>query len=132
MIRKFHEAKMGSASEVILWGDGSPMREFLYVDDMADACVHMMRNFNPTKEQNENGDMFLNIGTGKDVTIMELANTVKRIVGYSGNIVWDTSKPNGTPRKLLDVSRLEGIGWEYKMEIEDGVRMSYEWYLENL
>jgi GDP-L-fucose synthase len=131
MIRKFHEAKVNGIPEVTLWGDGSPMREFLYVDDMADACVYMMRNFNPTKAQNESGDMFLNIGTGSDVTIMELAETVKRIVDYQGDIVWDASKPNGTPRKLLDVGRLREIGWKYKVELEEGVRLAYEWKFGN-
>jgi GDP-L-fucose synthase len=131
MIRKFHEAKVNGILEVTLWGDGSPMREFLYVDDMADACVYMMRNFNPTKAQNESGDMFLNIGTGSDVTIMELAETVKRIVDYQGDIVWDASKPNGTPRKLLDVGRLREIGWKYKVELEEGVRLAYEWKFGN-
>ncbi len=129
MIRKFHEAKKGGTPEVTLWGDGSPLREFLYVDDMADACVHMMQNFNPTKEQNESGGMFLNIGTGKDIAIRELADIVGKTVGYSGKIIWDTSKPNGTPRKLLDVGRMERVGWKCGVGLEEGVGRSYEWYL---
>ncbi|EKD30530.1 MAG: hypothetical protein ACD_78C00016G0001 [uncultured bacterium (gcode 4)] len=132
MIRKFHEAKLHNQSEVTLWGDGSPMREFLYVDDMADACIHLMNAFHPTKEQNESGDIFMNIGTGTDVTIQELARTIQKIVWYEWDIVWDTSKPNGTPRKLLDVSKLEKGGWSYGTELEEGVRRSYEWYLENV
>ncbi|MDD2870851.1 MAG: GDP-L-fucose synthase [Candidatus Gracilibacteria bacterium] len=130
MIRKFHEAKLNN-SEVTLWGDGNPMREFLYVDDMADACIYMMNNFNPTKEQNESGDIFINIGTGKDITIKELAKTVQKIVGYNGKIHWDTNRPNGTPRKLQDVSKLNNLGWKYNVELEEGIKLSYEWFLNN-
>ncbi|MDD2916414.1 MAG: GDP-L-fucose synthase [Candidatus Gracilibacteria bacterium] len=132
MIRKFHEAKVSNSPSVTLWGDGSPLREFLYVEDMADACIHLMNTFNPTKEQNECGDIFMNIGTGKDVTIRELALTVQSTVGYTGEIIWDTSKPNGTPRKLLDVSALKESGWEYSVELEEGVERSYTWYLGNI
>lgn len=131
MIRKFHEAKMNGLSSVTLWGDGSPMREFLYVEDMADACIHLMNTFDPTKEQNESGDIFVNIGTGKDVTIRDLALTVQDVVWFIWDIIWDTSKPNGTPRKLLDVNKLTNMGWKYGVELKEGVKRSYEWYLEN-
>lgn len=131
MIRKFHEAKIGNLPSVTLWWDGSPMREFLYVDDMAEACVHLMNTFNPTKEQSESGDMFVNIGTGKDIAIWELAITIQKTVWYEWAIIWDTSKPNGTPRKLLDMKKMNELGWKYKMELEEGVKKSYEWYLEN-
>lgn len=131
MIRKFHEAKTIWSNEVILWWDGTPMREFLYVDDMAEACIYMMDNFNPTKEQNESGDIFMNIWTGKDITIKELAFLIKSIVWFEWGIVWDTSKPNGTPRKLLDVSKINNLWWKYKVDLEEGIRKSYEWFLEN-
>jgi len=131
MIRKFHEAKKKSDKNVVLRGDGSPMREFLYVDDMADACVFLMNNFNPTKEQNEKWEVFVNIWTWKDVTIKELANTMKQIIWFEWEIVWDVDKPNWTPRKLLDVSKLEKLWWKYKTELEEGVKKSYEWFLEN-
>lgn len=118
MIRKFHEAKKSTSNSsfpskeedvVVLWGDGSPYREFLHVDDMADACVFLMNTFNPSQEQNESGEIFLNIGTGKDLTIKELAELMKKIIGYEGKIVWDTSKPNGTARKLLNVEKLNHL-----------------------
>ena len=131
MIRKFHEAKESGAPSVTLWGDGTPFREFLYVDDMADASVFMMETFEPTKEQNESGAMFLNVGTGEDATIKNLAETVKRVVGFEGGIAWDVTKPNGTPKKLLDVSKLHDLGWRHSTELEDGIRKSYAWFLEN-
>lgn len=131
MIRKFHEAKISNAPTVTLWWDGSPYREFLYVDDMADACVHIMKRFNPTANQNESGDIFLNVGTGEDVTIKHLAETVRRIVGFNGEIIWDASKPNGTPRKLLDVSKLHALGWRHSVGLEEGIRKSYGWFLGN-
>lgn len=98
---------------------------------MAEACIHLMNHFSPTKEQNENGEIFFNIGTGKDLQIRALAELIQKTVGYSGEIVWDTSRPNGTPRKLLDVSRIEATGWKYTTELEDGVQKAYEWFLEN-
>jgi len=131
LIRKMHEAKINNSPSVTLRWDGSPMREFLYVDDMANACIHMMVEFNPTREQNESGEIFMNIGTGKDITIKELGETIKEIVWYNWEIVWDTSKPNGTPRKLLDVNKLKKEWWEYSVELEDWVRRTYEWFLEN-
>lgn len=130
MIRKFHEAKINWDNKVVLWWDGSPFREFLYVDDMADACVYIMNNFNPTKEQNKSGDIFLNIGTGKDISIANLAQIIKEVVGFSGEIVRDSSKPNGTPRKLLDVSKMDTLWRKHHVELEEGVRRVYEWFLE--
>lgn len=132
LIRKMHEAKESKSPSVTLWWDGSPMREFLYVDDMADGCIHMMYNFNPTKEQNESGEIFMNIGTGKDVTIRELGQTIKDIVWYEWAIEWDSSKPNGTPRKLLDVEKMRESWWEFEIELKDGIEKTYEWFLENI
>jgi GDP-L-fucose synthase len=121
MIRKFHEAKIKNKKEVILWGNGSPRREFLYVDDMADACVYLMEHYS--------GSEFLNIGCGKDQTIKSLAMLVKKIVGYKGKIHWDKTKPNGMPRKQLDVTKLFALGWKPKVNLEDGIRKEYEWFL---
>lgn len=123
LIRRFHEAKVNGAKEVVVWGSGTPLREFLYSEDMADACIYLMENYE--------GNDFFNIGTGKEITIKALAELIKEVVGYEGEIVWDSSKPDGTPRKLLDVSRLESQGWKYKMELKDGVKEAYKWYLEN-
>ncbi len=132
LIRKFHEAKIGNKKETIVWGTGMVKREFLYVDDMADACIFLMNNFNPTKEQNENGDIFVNLGTGIDLTIKELAVIIKKIVGFDGEIAWDVSKPDGTTQKLLDVSKINNLGWNYKIGLEDGIKMAYDWYLANI
>ena len=123
LIRKFHEAKINNAEEVVMWGTGKPLREFMYVDDLADALVHLMLNYS--------AEIHINMGTGKDLTIGELAEIVKEVVGYKGKIVNDLSKPDGTPRKLLDVSRLESTGWKYKTELKEGIEKVYEWYLEN-
>ena len=131
LIRKFHEAKINGASEVTAWGTGSPKREFLYVDDMADGCVFMMESYNPTKEENEKGPIFMNLGTGVDVTIKELTEMVKQVTGFTGEVVWDTTKPDGTPRKLLDMSRLHALGWHHKVDLEEGVKMSYQWFLDH-
>ncbi|MCK9467365.1 MAG: GDP-L-fucose synthase [Candidatus Absconditabacterales bacterium] len=131
MIRKFHEAKVNNKSEVELWGDGSPYREFLHSDDAADAIIYLMNNFDPTKEQNEKGEIIFNIGTGVDLTIKELAEKIKKVVGYDGNIVWDKTKPNGTPRKLLSVDKLKNLGWEHKIGLEEGINKSYKGFLEN-
>lgn len=132
MIRKFHEAKEAMEkgdrnAAVTLWGTGSPYREFLYTEDLADACVFLMERYS-AKDIGE----FVNIGTGTDLTIRELAETVKRIVGFSGSIVWDSTKPDGTPRKLLDISRVKALGWEPKTGIEEGIRKAYDWYLKSL
>ena len=123
LIRRFHEAKMEGAKSVVCWGDGSSLREFLYVDDLANLCVFLMNNYS--------GNETVNAGTGKELTIKELAELVAKVVGYDGKIVWDTSKPNGTPRKLLDVSKAKSLGWVYKTELEDGIRLSYKDFLEN-
>lgn len=124
LIRRFHEAKVSGAKEVVVWGSGTPLREFLYSEDMADACIYLMENYE--------GNDFFNIGTGKEITIKGLAELIKEVVGYEGEIVWDTTKPDGTPRKLLDVSRLEKAGWKYKMELKDGIREAYKWFIENV
>ncbi len=131
MIRKFHEAKINWNVDVILWWDWSPMREFLYVDDMAEACIYLMNNFNPTKEQNKSGEIFFNIWTGKDITIKELAFIVQKIIWHKWNIIWDISKPNGTPRKLQDISKLSNLWWKYRIELEEWIKRSYKWFLEN-
>jgi len=121
MIRKFHDAKENGRPSVILWGTGAPRREFLYVDDMADACIFLM--------ERHDGSRLVNIGTGEDVTIRELAGMVGEIVGYDGPIVWDSSKPDGTPGKLLDVSFLRGMGWRHKVALTDGIKMTYEAFM---
>lgn len=121
MIRKFHDAKTKEAEYVELWGDGSPLREFLYVDDMADACVYLLENYS--------GEEHVNIGTGKEITIKALAELVKETVGFKGEIRWNTEMPNGTPRKLCDVSKLHDIGWKEKVDLPEGIRRAYEWYL---
>jgi GDP-L-fucose synthase len=123
LIRRFHEAKVSGAKEVVCWGTGTPLREFLYVDDLADACVYLMNTYS--------GDETVNLGTGKELTIKELTELVAKVVGYTGKIEWDASKPNGTPRKLLDVSKATNLGWTYKTELEDGLRLSYEDFLNN-
>jgi GDP-L-fucose synthase len=118
LIRKFHDAKENKLSHVEMWGTGTPMREFLHADDMADACVYLMKNYS--------GEKFVNIGTGKDLTIKDLAVMIKNIVGYGGEIKHDLSKPDGTPRKLLDVTYLHSLGWKHKIELEDGIKAVYE------
>ena len=123
MIRRFHEAKEAGLKEVICWGDGSPLREFLYVDDLANLCVFLMNNYS--------GNETVNAGTGKEISIKELAELVARTVGFQGTIKWDTSRPNGTPRKLLNVEKAERLGWRYRTELEDGIRMAYQDFLEN-
>lgn len=124
MIRKFYEAKESNSPTVELWGTGKPLREFLYVDDMADACVYLLENYS--------GEQHVNIGTGEEVTIKHLAETVQKIVGYTGKIVWNSDMPDGTPRKLTDVSKLHGIGWRHKVELEEGVKREYDWFRENI
>ena len=126
LIRKFHEAKVSDAGAVTIWGSGEPYREFLYVDDLAAACVHLMKKYHSA----DVGE-FVNIGTGKDITIKDLAQTIRDIVGFKGEIRHDRSKPDGTPKKLLDISRMRALGWEPKIELEEGIRKSYQWYLEN-
>jgi GDP-L-fucose synthase len=121
LIRRFHEAKLSGVSNVVVWGTGTPRREFLYVDDMADACIHLMKTYS--------GDELVNIGSGEDITIAEFARVVAAAVGYSGEITFDPSRPDGTPRKLLDVSRLAKLGWRARTSVEDGIRLSYRAYL---
>ena len=123
LIRRFHEAKENNLNEVVIWGTGTPLREFLYVDDLADACVYLMNTYS--------GNETVNLGTGKELSIKELAELVKKVVGFKGDISFDTTKPDGTPRKLLDVSKLEKLGWKYKTELEDGVKLAYEDFLNN-
>lgn len=123
LIRKFHDAKTQNLPSVTLWGTGLPKREFLHVDDMADACLHIMNTYD--------GSEIINIGTGEDVTIRELAEIIKAIVDYKGEIVWDTSKPDGAPRKLLDVSRLHALGWQHTKDLETGILETYNWYVSN-
>jgi len=123
LLRKFHEAKLSGAKEVVMWGTGTPRREFLHVDDLADACLHLMQTY-------DSGDI-VNVGTGEDVTIRELAELVKVAVGFQGAIVQDITKPDGTPRKLLDVSRLHGLGWRHRIGLEEGIRTTYQWFLDN-
>jgi GDP-L-fucose synthase len=120
LLRRFHEAKIASSPAVTVWGTGTPKREFLHVDDMAAACIHLMENYNCPE--------IVNIGTGEDVTIKELAETIAEVVGYQGEIVWDIEKPDGTPRKLLDVSRLHSLGWQHTTSLKDGIARTYEWY----
>lgn len=132
LLRRFHEAKMQDLPSVTVWGSGSPMREFLYVDDMAGACLHVMNL--PKEVYGEHVlpmSSHINVGTGKDCTIRELANTIARAVGYQGDILWDTSKPDGTPRKLLDVSLLKRLGWQYSVELDEGIERTYQWFLQN-
>ena len=123
LIRRFHEAKVAGMNEVTCWGDGSPLREFLYVDDLADLCVFLMNNYS--------GNETVNAGTGKELSIKALTELVAKVVGYEGSIKWDTSRPNGTPRKLLDISKATALGWRYKTELEDGIRLAYQDFLNN-
>jgi GDP-L-fucose synthase len=121
LIRKFHEAKVNGAAEVTIWGSGSPMREFLFADDLAGACYFLMQ------EYNEPG--FVNIGTGKDLTIKDLALLIKKVIGFEGTLAFDSSKPDGTPRKLMDVSKLHSLGWEHTVELEEGIKLAYQDFL---
>jgi GDP-L-fucose synthase len=121
LIRRFHEAKEQGTPSVTIWGSGSPLREFLFADDLAEACVYLMQNFS------EAG--FINIGSGKEITIKDLALLIKKIVGYEGELTFDATKPDGTPRKLMDVSKLATLGWTYKTELETGIKLAYEDFL---
>lgn len=123
LIRRFHEAKVEGKESVTCWGDGSPLREFLYVDDLADLCVFLLNHYS--------GNETVNAGTGKELTIRDLTELVANVVGYGGKIEWDTTKPNGTPRKLLNISKATGLGWHYKTELEDGIRLAYRDFLTN-
>lgn len=123
LMRKFHEAKMKNEPTVTVWGSGKPLREFLNVDDLADACLYLMDHYS--------GNEFFNVGSGKEITIFELAEMVKKVTGYQGKIVMDSSKPDGTPRKLTDISRLKAMSWEPKIDLEEGLKQTYEWYKTN-
>ena len=123
LIRKFHEAKLAGAKDVVMWGTGTPRREFLHVDDLAEACVHLMQHYSDPE--------IVNVGTGKDLTIRELAEMVKSVIGFTGEIVQDLTKPDGTPQKLLDVSKLERLGWKAKIGLQEGIESTYRWFLEN-
>lgn len=124
MIRKFHDAKINGSASVELWGTGTPLREFLYVDDMADACVFLLENYD--------GEQHVNIGTGKEISIKQLAEAVKNVVGYEGEIVWNTEMPDGTPRKLTNVDKLHNLGFTHKVELEEGIELSYKWFCDNV
>ena len=124
MIRKFHDAKKNGAKSVELWGTGTPLREFLYVDDMADACVFLLEEYD--------GEQHVNIGTGKEISIKELAETVQKVVGYEGELVWNTDMPDGTPRKLTNVDKLHGLGFRHQVELQEGIELAYKWFCENV
>lgn len=124
MIRKFHEAKENNHAPVTLWGSGTPMREFLFVDDMAQAVVFALENKLP--------DYLYNVGTGEDLTIKHLAETIQKITGHQGEIIWDATKPDGTPRKLMDVSKMHNLGWKHQVELQEGIQTTYEWFLDNI
>jgi len=124
LIRKFHEAKINNKPEVVCWGTGSPLREFLYVDDLADACLFLMNNYD--------GSLHINVGYGSDLSIREAVYLVKDVVGYEGEVVWDTAKPDGTPRKLMDSSRICSMGWKPKTNLKDGLEKTYSWFKNNV
>jgi GDP-L-fucose synthase len=123
LIRKFHDAKTQGSASVKLWGTGSPKREFLHSDDLGRACTYLLENYDD--------DVAINVGVGEDIAIKDLADIIKRVVGFEGEIEWDSSKPDGTPRKLLDVSRIESLGWKATISLEDGIRSTYEWFKAN-
>jgi len=123
LIRKMHEAKLSDSAEVVVWGSGTPKREFLYADDLAEACIYLMENYNEKE--------LINIGTGEDLSIGDLARTVQKIVGFEGSIVFDSSKPDGTPRKLMDVSKLHSFGWKHNIELEEGIKLAYADFLKS-
>jgi len=124
MLRKFHEAKNNNNAPVTLWGSGTPMREFLFVDDLAEAVVFALENKLP--------EYLYNVGTGLDLTIKELAETIQNVVGHTGELVWDSAKPDGTPRKLMDISKMHALGWKHKIELQEGIQKTYTWFLENI
>ena len=123
IMRRMHEAKLNGDEQFWCWGDGSPLREFLYIDDMAEACYACMQNYSDSE--------IINIGTGYDISIKELTEVIAEVIGYSGEIYWDTSKPNGTPRKVMNVDKLLGLGWKPKVDIVEGLTKTYEWFKEN-
>lgn len=123
LLRKTHDAKVKGEQQVMVWGSGKPMREFLHVDDMANACVYLM--------ENTVSETLINVGTGEDLTIRELAETIKEVVGFEGGLVFDSSKPDGTPRKLLDVTKLHDLGWRHRYNLADGLQHAYDWFVSN-
>lgn len=123
MIRKFHDAKLNNHAPVVLWGSGTPLREFLFVDDMASSVIFALENILP--------EHLYNVGTGVDLSIQQLAQTIQYIVGHKGEVIWDNSKPDGTPRKLMDVSKMNALGWKHQIELEDGIKLTYDWFLSN-
>ena len=131
LMRKFHEAKEEGKSAVELWGTGKPLREFMFVDDLADAIFYLMEKIE-AKDLYEQGLTHINIGTGEDLTIADLAELIKKIVGFTGEIIYDSTKPDGTPRKLMDVSRLHNLGWNHKTSLEEGIKKTYEWFVNQL
>lgn len=131
-VRKFCEAKLNKTNSITVWGTGVARREFLHVDDMADGCLFLMNNFNPTKEQNEKGEILFNLGTGNDVSIKELAEMFKQAVEFEGEIIWDKSKPDGMPQKLQDVSKIMALGWKHTIDLKEGITKTCEWFLKNL
>jgi GDP-L-fucose synthase len=132
MMRRFHEAKQAGDKQVVVWGSGKPMREFLHVNDMAAASVHVMNLANDIYQAYTQPMLsHINVGTGVDCTIRELAETIQRVVGFNGELVFDTSKPDGAPRKLMDVSRLKALGWQASISLEEGLRQTYQWFLQN-
>ena len=133
MMRRFHEATQSNASKVVVWGTGKPMREFLHVDDMASACLHVIQLESSVYDENTEPMLsHINVGTGEDCTIKELAETMAKVVGFKGKIVFDTNKPDGTPRKLMDVSRINRMGWKANISLEDGLQSTYRWFLKNV
>lgn len=124
LIRRFHEAKVNNLNEVMCWGDGSARREFMNADDVADACLFLMKNYNSSE--------MINIGIGKDYTIKEIVEIIKEVVGYNGNIIWDTTKPNGTPKRLLDNNKILNLGWTPKIQLKDGLKETYNWYINTI
>lgn len=131
-VRKFVEAKEKNLSQIEIWGTGVARREFLHVDDMADGCLFLMNNFNPTKEQNEKGEIFFNLGTGSDVSVKELVELFKKAVDFKGEIVWDSTKPDGMPQKLQDMTRMHALGWQHTVDLEEGIKITCDWYKNNL
>ena len=132
LMRRFHEAKLNNAKEVVVWGTGTPMREFLFVDDMAAASIHVMELDSTIYQANTQPMLsHINVGTGVDCTIREMAETMAKVVGFKGNVIFDSTKPDGTPRKLMDVTRLADLGWQYKISLEQGLTHTYEWFLAN-
>ena len=131
LIKRFHHAKMNNLSEVIVWGDGTAMREFLYVDDMADASIFILQIDKTDYQKNINSTLsHINIGSSQEVSILDLSETIKKVTGFKGKIIFDKSKPNGTPRKLIDTSKINSLGWKYKTNLTEGLKKTYTWYLE--